>query len=193
VDVTRIIGGEAKGRRLRTPAGNHTRPTPDRVREALFSTAESHLGTLAGRRFLDLFAGSGAVGLEARSRGADHVLLVEHDRAATRLIEDNARSLGFDDVEVRLLRAERLAVLPPGGGPFDVVFLDPPYDVPTKHVGEILGELRLGGWLGADALIVVERRSKGESWAWPEGFEALQSKRYGETMLWYGQQAAADH
>ncbi|MGH3508462.1 MAG: RsmD family RNA methyltransferase, partial [Nocardioidaceae bacterium] len=121
--MTRIIGGEARGRRLRTPTGDSTRPTADRVREALFSAIEARIGTLVGRRFLDVYAGSGAVGLEARSRGAEHVALVEQDRATARLIESNARALGFEQVEVVAVRADRIPEAPAGTG-YDVVFLD---------------------------------------------------------------------
>ncbi len=103
--MTRIVAGSAGGRRLRTPSGGRTRPTSDRVKEALFSALESQIGTLAGRRFLDLFAGSGAVGLEARSRGAQHVTLVERDPATAALIRANAKELGLDQVTVLVASA----------------------------------------------------------------------------------------
>ena len=105
--MTRIIGGTAGGRRLKTPTGDATRPTSDRVREALFSTLESQLGSLTGLRFLDLYAGSGAVGLEAMSRGAGVVTAVESDRRTARLVKDNAETLGFRKVEVLALPVER--------------------------------------------------------------------------------------
>src|SRR5690349_24095434 len=98
--MTRIIGGSAKGRRLQTPSGDATRPTSDRVREALFSTLESQLGSLTGLRVLDLYAGSAAVGLEAMSRGAGVVTAVESDRRTARLAHENAKSLGFHRCEV---------------------------------------------------------------------------------------------
>ncbi len=97
---TRIIGGTAGGRRIRTPSGEATRPTSDRVREALFSSIEAEVGSIAGLRFLDLYAGSGAVGLEAWSRGAGVVTWVEHDRRTAALIRDNARDLGCRSAEV---------------------------------------------------------------------------------------------
>jgi 16S rRNA (guanine966-N2)-methyltransferase len=161
------------------------------VREALFSAVEARLGTLAGRRFLDVFAGSGAVGLEARSRGAAHVTLVEKDRTVARLIEGNARALGFGDVDVLALRADRLPQAPPDAA-CDVVFLDPPYDVPAEDVAEVLRRLRETGWVADDALVVVERRGRGKDWAWPAGFDPVQSKRYGDTMLWYGRAHSPD-
>jgi 16S rRNA (guanine966-N2)-methyltransferase len=101
--MTRIIGGTARGRRLKAPSGDQTRPTSDRVREALFSSVVSEIGSMNGLRFLDLYAGSGAVGLEARSRGAGSVTLVEQDRRTASLIRDNARSLGFAEVEVPIM------------------------------------------------------------------------------------------
>ena len=111
--VTRIIAGSAGGRRLRTPTGQGTRPTSDRVREALFSSLGSQLGSLAGLRFLDLYAGSGAVGLEARSRGAEHVTLVERDAAAAGLIRRNSADLGFDGVTVVARGAREFAAAAP--------------------------------------------------------------------------------
>src|SRR6478672_639808 len=106
--MTRIIGGTAGGRRLRTPTGDATRPTADRVREALFSALESQLGSLTGLRFLDLYAGSGAVGLEAMSRGAGVVTAVESDRRTARLVQDNATALHFHKVEVLALPVARV-------------------------------------------------------------------------------------
>src|SRR4051795_5085420 len=97
--MTRIIGGTAGGRRIKAPSGDNTRPTSDRVREALFSSIDAELGSVTGLRFLDLYAGSGAVGLEARSRGAGVVTMVEHDRRTAGLIRENPRDLGFEHVE----------------------------------------------------------------------------------------------
>ena len=124
--MTRIIGGTAGGRRIKAPTGESTRPTSDRVREALFSSFDAELGSLAGLRFLDLYAGSGAVGLEARSRGAGVVTLVEHDRRTAELIRSNIRNLGFGGVDVLASTVSRTLAAPPRA-PYDVVFLDPPY------------------------------------------------------------------
>ncbi len=191
--MTRIIGGEAGGRRLRTPAGDSTRPTADRVREALFSTVEALLGTLAGRRFLDVYAGSGAVGLEARSRGAAQVVLVEHDTGAARLIRSNARALGLDEVSVIVARAERVAAHDPPGGRFDVAFFDPPYDLAASRLAEALAGLVADSWLAPDALVVVERSRRDAAWQWPDGVQPVRARRYGETMLWYGRFAPTHH
>ncbi|MBA2445439.1 MAG: 16S rRNA (guanine(966)-N(2))-methyltransferase RsmD, partial [Nocardioidaceae bacterium] len=193
--MTRIIAGEAGGRRLRTPPGRATRPTSDRVREALFSALEAHLGTLHGCRFLDVFAGSGAIGLEARSRGASAVTLIEQDGPTAALIRANAKQLGMSDVSVIAARVGRLAVDRPSGGrasPFDVAFFDPPYDVPHDQLAQVITDLEQSGWLSLDVLLVVERPRRGDAWRWPAGFEPLREKRYGETVLCYGQRAGAD-
>jgi 16S rRNA (guanine966-N2)-methyltransferase len=186
--VTRIIGGSAGGRRVRTPPGEATRPTGDRVREALFSSLEAALGSLQGLRFLDLYAGSGAVGLEARSRGAGVVTLVEHDRRTAGLIRRNITSLGFSRVEVVVASVPRTLATPPVA-PYDVVFLDPPYPLPDLEVDETLDALVRHGWLAAGALVALERGSRGAEPAWPDGLVAERSKKYGETTLWYGHAA----
>lgn len=187
--MTRIIAGSARGRRIKTPSGSNTRPTADRVREALFSALEAELGTLSGVRFLDLFAGSGAVGLEARSRGADTVLLVEQDRATAALIRANAEQLGFDQVVVLAGKVERLAESGGGRdarGPFDVVYVDPPYVMEWSAVSDVLAGLLTSGLLTHDAVVVVERSRRDAVGEWPVGLEGMREKRYGETMLIYG-------
>jgi 16S rRNA (guanine966-N2)-methyltransferase len=183
--VTRIIGGSAGGRRIKAPAGERTRPTSDRVREALFSSLDAELGSLAGLRFLDLYAGSGAVGLEARSRGAGVVTLVEQDRRTASLIRDNLRTLGFNQVEVVAGSVARILAGPPRA-PYDVVFLDPPYDLATADVVADLAALVGHGWLAEGAVVVVERSTRSSGPEWPEGLVAARSKKYGETTLWYG-------
>jgi len=183
--MTRIIGGTAGGRRLKTPHGDNTRPTSDRVREALFSAIESALGSLGGLRFLDLYAGSGAVGLEARSRGAGVVTLVEHDRRTAALIRENAKALGFGDIDVLASSVDRALAHEPRA-PYDVVFADPPYALTADELGAALGALRDHGWVDPGALVVVERGSRDGDLAWPDGFTEARSKKYGETTLWYG-------
>lgn len=185
--MTRIIGGSAGGRRLSTPSGEATRPTSDRVREAIFSSLEHDTGSLAGRRFLDLYAGSGAVGLEAVSRGAAEAVLVEGDRRVVGVIRSNVEALGFAAVSVLAARVERLVTSPPqDGGAFDVAYLDPPYTVSTEKVVSVLAELRRNSWLAPDALVVVERSSRSPALTWPHGYEPARSRRYGETSVWYG-------
>jgi 16S rRNA (guanine966-N2)-methyltransferase len=187
--MTRIISGSARGRRLAVPPGSSTRPTSDRAREALFSTIEALIRSFAGARVLDLYAGSGAVGLEALSRGADHVLLVESDAGAARTIRNNAAATGLVGAEVRAEPVERLVA---GGGPaapYDVVFLDPPYDVADDSLRAVVTDLLGGGWLAERALVVAERATRGGEWHWPAGVEADRSRRYGEATLWYGRAA----
>ena len=187
--MTRIIGGAAGGRRIKAPAGERTRPTSDRVREALFSSIESALGSITGLRFLDLYAGSGAVGLEARSRGAGVVTLVEHDRRTAALIRDNVRTLGFSQVDVVSSTVGSLLAGTPTA-PYDVVFADPPYPLETKRVEADVVALCDHGWLATGALLVVERSRRSDGPAWPAGIEALRSRDYGETTLWYGRAVA---
>jgi 16S rRNA (guanine966-N2)-methyltransferase len=187
--MTRIIGGTAGGRRIKAPSGDSTRPTSDRVREALFSAIDAAVGSISGLRFLDVYAGSGAVGLEARSRGAGVVTLVEHDRRTAALIRQNVKALGLDGVDVLVSPATRALAQPPRA-PYDIVFLDPPYAVPVGDVVDALGALRDHDWLSRDALVVVERSSRGAELAWPDGFIGDRTKKYGETVLWYGRASA---
>ncbi|RYC12893.1 16S rRNA (guanine(966)-N(2))-methyltransferase RsmD [Nocardioides zhouii] len=183
--MTRIIGGTAGGRRLETPRGQSTRPTSDRVREALFSAIEARTGSLDGLRFLDLYAGSGAVGLEARSRGAGVVTMVEQDRRTAALITRNAGALGFSRARVVAAPVSTVLQSPPAA-PYDLVFSDPPYPTPDEDVDGDLLALVAQGWLVPGALVVVERAAKRSRVTWPEGIVEDRTKRYGETMLWYG-------
>ncbi|MDX3530146.1 16S rRNA (guanine(966)-N(2))-methyltransferase RsmD [Streptomyces sp. ID05-39B] len=189
--MTRVIAGRAGGRRLAVPPGTGTRPTSDRAREALFSTWQSLLGgaPLDGERVLDLYAGSGAVGLEALSRGASHTLLVEADARAARTIRENVRTLGLPGAEVRAGKARQIIQTPPAE-PYQLVFLDPPYAVTDDDLREILLTLRSQGWLAAEALVTVERSTRGGTFDWPDGFEAIRSRRYGEGTFWYGRAAS---
>ncbi|MDF3302582.1 16S rRNA (guanine(966)-N(2))-methyltransferase RsmD [Streptomyces tropicalis] len=189
--MTRVIAGRAGGRRLTVPPGNGTRPTSDRAREGLFSTWQSLLGgPLDGERVLDLYAGSGAVGLEALSRGAGHTLLVEADARAARTVRDNVRSIGLPGAEVRAGKAEQIVRTAPPEQPYDIVFLDPPYAVSDDDLREILLTLRTGGWLADEALVTVERSTRGGEFRWPDGFDAVRARRYGEGTFWYGRAAS---
>jgi 16S rRNA (guanine966-N2)-methyltransferase len=186
--MTRIIGGTAGGRRIAVPRGAATRPTSDRVREALFSSIESWCGSLSGLRFLDLYAGSGAVGLEAWSRGAGVVSLVEQDRRTAALIESNASSLGFRKADVRATSVTAaLGRLPTA--PYDVAYLDPPYPLADADVIAALEALLRNGWLVPGALVVVERAARGPALAWPEGYTPHKFRTYGDSALWYGHAA----
>ena len=184
--MARIVGGSAGGRRLAAPAGRGTRPTAERVREGLFSTLESMLGSLAGYAFLDLYAGSGAVGLEAASRGADPVVLVERSRPAAEVIARNVESTGL----AAGVQAMSVASYLRGAGPaFDVVFVDPPYAEPA---GSALALLVEHDRLTAEGLVVVERATRGAPPEWPHGYVLDRSRRYGDTTLWYGRRSVTN-
>jgi 16S rRNA (guanine966-N2)-methyltransferase len=186
--MTRIIGGAAGGRRITTPRGASTRPTSDRVREALFSAVESWCGSLHGLRFLDLYAGSGAIGLEAWSRGAGVVTMVEHDRRTASLITANAKTLGFARAHVVAGPVSALLRRAPAA-PYDVAYLDPPYPLADDVVATDLAALAGHGWLVPGAMVVVERSVRSPEPAWPDGITRTREKRYGETVLWYGHAA----
>lgn len=180
--MTRIIAGSAGGRALQTPRGDATRPTTDRVREALFSRLESLLD-FTDARVLDLYAGSGALGLEAASRGAAHVLCVESDKTTAALIGRNAASVGLPMVSVRADRVERALARGPDMGAYDLVVADPPYWFDEDAIADLLGALMEQEWLSAEAVVVLERSSRSPHPRWPAGLGAMRSKKYGETML----------
>lgn len=183
--MTRIVGGVAGGRRIAVPPGNGTRPTADRVREALFSSLEAEFGSFDGLQVLDLYSGSGAVGLEALSRGATRVVLVEADRQAAEVISANIKAVGLPGATLLTRPVEKVATGTNSGDPIDLVFADPPYKLETVELQEVLTTLVERGWLAEDAVVVVER-AKREPWEWPEGFAALRDRKYGEARLWYG-------
>lgn len=187
--MTRVIGGSARGRRLRVPAGRGTRPTADRAREGLFSTLQSLVGSMTGLHLADLYAGSGAVGLEALSRGASSVLLVEHDPGALRVLRANVDLVALPGADVRGERVERVLRTAPPGRAYDIVFLDPPYELAADRLAEIVGDLVAWGWVTAGSVVVVERATRDQDWGWPEGVVAERSRRYGESTLWYGRAA----
>ncbi|UPK73617.1 16S rRNA (guanine(966)-N(2))-methyltransferase RsmD [Nocardioidaceae bacterium SCSIO 66511] len=186
--MTRIIAGTAGGRRIATPPGDATRPTTDRVREALFSSLESQLGGWDDVRFLDLFAGSGANGLEALSRGAVHATFVEADRKAAALISRNAESLGLG-AAAEVVAASASTAVERLSAAYHAVLLDPPYDYADESLGTLLGALESRGVLAEDAIVVVERGRRSNEPQWPDHVEATRSKKYGSTVLWYGHRA----
>jgi len=179
----RIVAGSAKGRRLASPAGA-TRPTSDRAREALFNSL-TLLVDLDGARVLDLFAGTGAVGLEALSRGAVEAVFVESDRNAADVLRRNIEAVGLPGARVVKRPVAAFLAAPPLV-PFDLVFTDPPYALDEDAVAEILDTLADGKWLTDEAVVVVERSARGPGPRWPDGIEALRDRRYGEGALWYG-------
>jgi len=182
--MTRIVGGVAGGRRLAVPPGLGTRPTSDRAREGLFNTLTA-LVDLSGARVADLYAGSGAVGLEALSRGAAHALLVERDPAAARVVRRNASDLGLAGAEIVVSAVERV-VDATAGQPYDVVFLDPPYALDDERLAEVLRRLVEQRWLDMDGVCVVERARRSPEPSWPDWLVGVRSRGYGEAVLWYG-------
>src|SRR5215472_16085134 len=190
--MTRIIAGVARGRRLSVPAGTRTRPTSDRAREGLFATITAVHGPLRQTRVLDLYAGSGAVGLEALSRGAERVLFVESDPAAARVIRANMTAVGLPGGRLVTAAVATLLRRGPGGElPFGVVVADPPYATGDDEVGAMLQALLQGGWLAPGALLAVERATRSGPVPWPLGYSSDRSRRYGEATYWYGLAAGA--
>jgi len=185
--MTRVIAGIAGGRRLAVPPGTTTRPTSDRAREGLFASLLSELGRFDGARVLDLYAGSGAIGLEALSRGADQVRLVESDTRAAAVIKANITAVGLPGATLAVDRVERLLARPlaDDNDHFDLVIADPPYAVTEEAVTRVLALLQ-AGWLADDALVVIERATRSGPVDWPPGFLPGKSRRYGEATFWYG-------
>ncbi len=174
--MIRIIAGSAGGRRLVTPAGSATRPTSDRAREGLFSTLQS-LMDLEGARVLDLYAGTGALGLEALSRGAAAATLVEEDPRALAAIRSNVNALRLP---ATVVDADVTCFLDTEPSPHQVVVLDPPYELEVD--GVLTAVLP---WLAEQGLVVVERRTRGPAPVLPSGLREERSRRYGEATLWY--------
>jgi 16S rRNA (guanine966-N2)-methyltransferase len=179
VPVTRIIAGTARGRRLQVPAGLGTRPTSDRAREGLFSSLLSLLD-LDGARVLDLYAGSGALGLEALSRGAGTCTFIEEDPSALRALRANVAAAGLPGAHVVDERVEDFLAVAPEPR-YRLALIDPPYELDVVPVLEALVP-----WLPVDAVVAVERGSRDPELAWPEGYEGVRSRRYGAATLWYG-------
>lgn len=173
--MTRIIAGQYAGRRLAVPPRG-TRPTSDRVRESLFSILNGW-NALRDARVLDLYAGSGALGFEALSRGARSLTAVDTARHAARVIRDNAQALG-ETVEIQQAPVARFLRTEPRE--FDLVFVDPPYEEDVDQAVELLAN----GWLAPEAVIVVERSSRTAAPLLPDGWEPWEERTYGETTLW---------
>ncbi len=181
----RVIAGSLKGRRIHPPAHDRTRPTSDRVREALFSSIVSRTGTnLGGGRVLDAFAGSGALGIEALSRGARSATFIEHDRAAVAALRRSVLELELAS-RVQIVHADVFKALRSGrldGEPYALLFLDPPYRINKAEVTALIGDLASRGALAPDALIVWEF-GVGVPAEWPSGCVVDSSKRYGDTIV----------
>jgi len=182
----RIIAGVAKGRTLSSVAGA-TRPTSDRAREGLFSSLLSEFGDFLGLHFLDLFAGSGAIGLEALSRGATLVHAVEKDESACKTIRTNEELIGPTPGAFQLfsMSAHRFLEMS-APATYHIVYIDPPYDYSSKELNEVLVQLLAGGFIRPDAVIAVERAAKADTLVWPEGYAILRERKYGQAVIYYG-------
>jgi 16S rRNA (guanine966-N2)-methyltransferase len=183
--MTRIVAGVAGGRRIVVPRGRGTRPTAERTREGLFSTLESLHRTMSGLAFLDLYAGSGAVGLEAASRGATTTVLVDCDPTALAALRSNVEALGVAGVDVVADRVDRLLATAARQA-FHVVFVDPPY---RDQVDPVLQQLVSNGWVDSEGTVVVERATRSASPQWPAGWAEDRVRRYGDSTLWYGRRS----
>ena len=187
----RIIAGLAKGRNLISPSGA-TRPTSDRAREALFSTLESEFGSINDLTVLDLYCGSGAVGAEALSRGAAVVYAVDNDEKATSVTRqnfallENISGIGTTSVITSSVGKflDKTSELQ-----FDVVFLDPPYDLPNNEIEKTLSSLVKNGFLKSSAVIAIERDSKSKRLNWPLGLKELKERKYGAATIFYAEPA----
>jgi len=185
--MTRIVAGSARGRRLTVPPRG-TRPTSERAREALFSSLE-HLGVVEDCAVLDLFAGSGALGLEAASRGASRVVLVDMARSAINVLKKNVAQVRDDVQDVTVVQQRAGQFLTRASGDedeserFDLVFIDPPYDFSDHSIANILAALA-DNWLHLDAVVVVERGAKAAEPQWPPEWEPRKPRKYGDARLW---------
>lgn len=187
--MTRIISGQARGRRLDVP-GSGTRPTSDRVRESLFSSLASDLigsgTTWSDAVVLDLYAGSGALGLEALSRGASAAYLVESGREAQRVLRRNCSAVGLEGAHVVGRRVEQLVGMAAPAPAPSLVMADPPYDLPAAELSRLLGCLAEKGWIGDGAYVVVERPTRDVGVPMPEAWVTGSRRTFGDTSLWYG-------
>ena len=173
----RIIAGEWRGRKLIAPEGRQTRPTADRTRETLFSMLASRLGSFEGLKVADLYAGSGALGFEALSRGAENATFVETDRAALKAIEANAKSLGAADrITVRATSAAAL----PAGRPLDLVFADPPYEPESGTAAATA--VAIAGWLAPGGWMAIET-NRGDAVTPPDGWDIDTERDVGRARL----------
>jgi 16S rRNA (guanine966-N2)-methyltransferase len=180
--MTRIVAGDAGGRRLVVPKGDLTRPTSDRVREGLFNALDAR-GLVPGAAVLDLYCGSGALGLEAASRGAASVVLIDASRQAVEAARLNVSALGFPRVAVVLSSVQRyLDSRAPIAS--SLVFADPPYAMGQEEVTGMLTALTQRHWLQPEATVLVERSSRSLEPRWPAGLTRQAIRRYGETAVW---------
>lgn len=191
--MSRIISGAAGGTPLQAVPGSLTRPTTDRVKEALFSRLEA-FDVISGARVLDLYAGSGSLGVESGSRGAQTVDLVESDAKASAVCQRNADLingvLGRKTVTVHRSKVEPFLERAAASAAWDLVFLDPPYPLEEVALAAVLE--KLAGHLAPAAVVVVERSSRSPEPGWPGGLARFAEKKYGETRLWFAEPFVPD-
>ncbi len=187
----RIIAGIGKGRKLFSPP-SITRPTSDRAREGLFSSLISTFGTLDGLHFLDLFAGSGAVGVEALSRGAGLVESIESNSESAQVCEKNFELL-LNQPNLGKFKVHETTTFEYinhlANKQFDIIFLDPPYDVTNIEIEKILKKILSNNLLGKFGVIAIERDAKGAVFTWPTGFQEVKVRSYGQGAIHYGSHA----
>ena len=191
----RIIAGTAKGKTLVSPPDSRTRPTSDRAREGLFSSLESEYSSLDGLHFLDLFAGSGAVGVEALSRGAGVVHAVESESGIEIIATKNFHSIKspigifrvFHTTAARFLASDNAIEK----GQYDIVFMDPPYELSNQSIEELLEVIKTRDLLAPGGILAIERKSKSSPFTWPDGFEAIKVRSYGQGSIFYGGYSAS--
>jgi 16S rRNA (guanine966-N2)-methyltransferase len=181
--MTRLISGTAGGRRLKVPRAG-VRPTGDRAREALFNSLKALLD-LRGAAVLDLYAGSGALGLEALSRGAATVVFVESSPGVLPVLKENLAAVGLTGGRI-VAGSVPTVVAGAAPQPFDLVLADPPYATSAEDVQNVVRSLAEHGWLAPEAVVVVERPSREKEWVWPTPLVGLHDRRYGEAQLRYG-------
>ncbi len=187
----RIIAGSSKGKTLFSPTGK-TRPTSDRAREGLFSSLDSEFGSMSELNFLDLFSGSGAVGVEALSRGAANVYSVEDHSPTAGIAAKNFELVSNPSGKFTVITstAERF-VANPHQISFDIIFMDPPYDLANSEIENILTEINSNNLLKRNGIIAIERETKKAQFAWPEPFIEEKVRSYGQGSIFYGGYSAS--
>lgn len=185
----RVIAGMAKGRNLISPIGA-TRPTSDRAREALFSSLESEFGSLNNLAMLDLYCGSGAVGVEALSRGAALITGIDNDEKATNIARQNFELIeklnGIGTYSVITMSVGKF-LDKPADFPYDIIFLDPPYELPNNEIEKNLTALVTGKFLKSSSVVALERDSKARPLKWPEGLVEVKLRKYGAATIHYAE------